>query len=133
MDTLKLRKEMFPAIYSGDKTCTSRQGIRNFTLYDKLIFVATEDNSISTDVIITNVKHCKFDEITEEEAFKEGYKSLEELKEVLRQIYDISKDDNFTLIEFAFPYETVPPWLAPYSECYGCVNHSYENCCNCYK
>lgn len=107
MNVLKLRKEMFPLIYSGKKTCTSRQGIRNFTLYDKLIFVATEDSSISTDVIVTDIKHCKFSELTEEEAIKEGYESLEELKEVLKKIYDISKDDNFTLVEFVPTYMNV--------------------------
>lgn len=107
MDTLNLRKEMFPAIYSGKKTSTSRQGIRDFTLYDKLIFVATEDSSIHTDVIVTNVKHCKFDELTEEEAIKEGYESLEELKETLNKIYDISKDDNFTLVEFVPTYQYI--------------------------
>ena len=107
MNTLKLRKELFPAIYSGKKTCTSRQGIRNFTLHDKLTFVATEDNSIHTDVVITNVKHCKFDGLTKEQAVKEGYESLEELKEVLKKIYDISKDDNFTLVEFVPTYQYV--------------------------
>lgn len=104
MNVLKLRKEMFPLIYSGKKTCTSRQGIRDFTLYDKLIFVATEDSSISTDVIVTDIKYCKFSELTKEEAIKEGYESLEELKEVLKKIYDISKDDNFTLVEFVPTY-----------------------------
>ena len=72
-----------------------------------MIFVATEDNSISTDVIVTNVKHCKFDELTEEEAFKEGYESLEELKKTLKKIYDISKDDNFTLVEFVPTYQYI--------------------------
>lgn len=95
---------MFPAIYSGKKTSTSRQGIRDFTLHDKLIFVATEDSSITTDVIVMNVKHCKFDELTKEEAIKEGYSSLKELKEALKKIYDISKDDNFTLVEFIPTY-----------------------------
>lgn len=107
MDILKLRKEMFPAIYSGKKTCTSRQGIRNFTLYDKLMLVATEDSSIHTEVIVTNVRYCKFDELTKEEAVKEGYESLEELKETLNRIYDISKDDNFTLVEFVPTYQYI--------------------------
>lgn len=107
MDVLKLRKEMFPVIYSGKKTCTSRQGIRNFTRYDKLMFVATEDNSIHTEVTVTNVRHCKFDELTTEEAIKQGYESLEELKETLKKIYDISKDDNFTLVEFVPTYRYI--------------------------
>ena len=106
MDVLKLRKEMFPAIYSGRKTCTSRQGIRNFAPQGKLTFIATEDDSIRADVLITNVKLCKFDELTKDEAIKEGYASLEDLKKVLKEIYDISKDDNFTLIEFMLPKDS---------------------------
>ena len=69
--------------------------------------MATEDNSMYTEVIVTNVKHCKFDELTKEEAVKEGYESLEELKETLKKIYDISKDDNFTLVEFVPTYQYI--------------------------
>lgn len=25
----------------------------------------------------------------------------------------------------------VPPWSDPFSECYGCMNHTYEDCCKC--
>lgn len=101
MAVLKLRKEMFPAIYSGEKTSTSRQGKRSFKPGTYLTIVAKEDESVSVDVLITDVTHCKYDELNEKEAIREGYKSLKEMKEVLEKIYDISKDDNFTLIEFA--------------------------------
>lgn len=23
------------------------------------------------------------------------------------------------------------PWLDPETECYGCMNHTYEDCCKC--
>ena len=101
MATLKLRKEMFPAIYSGKKTSTSRQGIRDFKPGTNLTIVAQEDESTSIDVLITDVSHCKLNELDEEEAIREGYNSLKEMKETLEKIYDISKDDNFTLIEFS--------------------------------
>lgn len=101
MATLKLRKEMFPAIYSGKKTSTSRQGIRDFKPGTNLTIVAQEDELTSIDVLITDVTHCKFNELNEEEAIREGYGSLKEMKETLEKIYDISKDDNFTLIEFS--------------------------------
>ena len=101
MATLKLRKEMFPAIYSGKKTSTSRQGIRDFKPGTNLTIVAQEDELTSIDVLITDVTRCKFNELNEEEAIREGYNSLKEMKETLEKIYDISKDDNFTLIEFS--------------------------------
>lgn len=50
--------------------------------------------------IVTNVEYCRFYDITEEEALKEGYSSLDELKDVLRNLYDVDADPNFTLIEF---------------------------------
>ena len=101
MATLNLRKEMFPAIYSGKKTSTSKQGIRDFKPGTNLTIVAQEDESTSIDVLITDVSHCKFNELDEEEAIREEYNSLKEMKETLEKIYDISKDDNFTLIEFS--------------------------------
>lgn len=101
MAVLKLRKEMFPAIYSGEKTSTSRQGKRDFKPGTYLTIVAKEDETVNIDVLITDVTHCKYNELDEEEAIREGYKSLKEMKETLEKIYDISKDDNFTLIEFA--------------------------------
>lgn len=106
MTTLKLRKEMFPMIYSGVKTSTSRQGVREIDTQQKLRFVMTEDESISTEVIVTNVKYCKFNELTQDEAVKEGYSSLKELQDKLSEIYDISKDDTFTIIEFITPYQS---------------------------
>ena len=29
--------------------------------------------------------------------------------------------------------KAVPPWLNPYTECYGCMDHSYESCSKCRK
>lgn len=29
--------------------------------------------------------------------------------------------------------KVVEPWLNPFTECYGCMNHSYENCDKCKK
>lgn len=105
MNILKLRKEMFPAIISGNKTSTSRQGVRLINPNEKLKIVMTEDERFGIDMVVTNVHYCKFNELTKEEAIKEGYSSLQELQDVLKKIYDIEKDDDFTIIEFAFPWD----------------------------
>lgn len=104
MNVLQLRKEMFPAIFSGKKTSTSRQGIRPIVPQQELRLIAPNE-SVSVDVLVTSVNKCKFDELTIEEAIKEGYSSLEELKDTLKVIYDIEKDDNFTIIEFKLPWD----------------------------
>ena len=104
MYILQLRKEMFRAIFSGKKTSTSRQGIRPIVPQQELRLIAPNE-SVSVDVLVTSVSQCKFDELTIKEAIKEGYSSLEELKDTLKKIYDIEKDDNFTIIEFKLPWD----------------------------
>ena len=98
MYMMRIRQEMFPLILSGKKTSTSRQGLREIKIGQELRFLSA-DGDIA-DTIVTNVEYCKFDELTEEEAFKEGYSSLDELKDILRNLYDVDTDPNFTLIEF---------------------------------
>lgn len=100
MYMMRIRQEMFPLILSGKKTSTSRQGLREFEVGQEFRFLSA-DGDIA-DTIVTSVEYCKFDELTEEEAFKEGYSSLDELKDVLRNLYDVDADPNFTLIEFKF-------------------------------
>ena len=98
MYMMRIRQEMFPLILSSKKTSTSRQGLREIEVGQELRFLSA-DGDIA-DTIVTNVEYCRFDELTEEEAFKEGYSSLDELKDVLRNLYDVDADPNFTLIEF---------------------------------
>lgn len=97
---LKLRKEIFLLLESGKKKSTSRLGHRDITVGDELVFVMTEDENIMYKTVITSVKYCKYCEITEAEAFNEGYNSLDELKEALSRIYNPSDEDIFTLIQF---------------------------------
>lgn len=100
MTTLKLRKEMFPFILSGAKTSTSRYGIRDIKTQDKLIFVASEDDSCTINTLVTDIQYCRFIDLTEEEAIAEGYNSLAELKAVLKKLYNPQDDDYFTLVTF---------------------------------
>jgi hypothetical protein len=89
---------MFPLILSGKKTSTSRQGLREIEVGQELRFLSADGNI--ADTIVTSVEYHKFDELTEEEAFKEGYSSVDELKDILRNLYDVDANPNFTLIEF---------------------------------
>lgn len=61
----------------------------------------TEDESVQVVVNVTNVRYTPYGEISDEEAIKEGYKSVEELRSVLTKIYEnIDNDEPFTDIEF---------------------------------
>ena len=100
MDSLKLRKKLFPLVLSGKKTSTSRQGVRRFEIGEEIELVMTEDETCSINVTITNVKYIKYKDPTENEAIKEGYSSLEELQLALERIYTVNDDDDFTIIEF---------------------------------
>ena len=108
MERLQIRKKMIPLILTGSKTSTSRKGIREFNVFDKLVFVAAEDDSCTADTTITEVQYCKFSELTEAEAVAEGYSSLEEMQEVLKELYNPADDDTFTLIKFIPCYQTTP-------------------------
>ena len=97
---IKLRKEMFPALLNGTKTSTNRLGKRDVSVGENLYFVMTEDANITFSSKVSNVSYCTFGELTEEEAIREGYSNLPELKNALNKIYHPTNDDIFTLIEF---------------------------------
>lgn len=99
-NVLQLRKEKFPLLFSKKKTSTCRQGIRHIDINDDLTFVMTEDKTFTIDVTVTDVKYIKYNELTEEEAIKEGYTSLKELQDTLKTLYTINDNDDFTIIEF---------------------------------
>ena len=97
---LKLRKDIFPLLLSGVKTSTSRFGIREAKVGETLTFVMTEDETVKLNTVVTDVKHCRFKDLTEAEALKEGYNTLDELKNVLKSIYNCNEEDDFTLLHF---------------------------------
>lgn len=100
MQELLLREEIFGLVNSGVKHSTSRKGKRDIQC-GSLLFKMTEDESIQTTVNVTSVRYNPYSEISDEEAVKEGYKSIEELRSVLTKIYgEINNDELFTFIEF---------------------------------
>ena len=101
MKELRLRKEMFPAILSGNKTTTSRYGFRDISIGDNIKIIASEDDDVFVHAIVTNVYYLDYNEFDEEEARNEGYETLEELKAVLEKIYNPTDCDTFTIIGFA--------------------------------
>lgn len=98
--TLLLRKEMFSKLLNSQKSSTSRFGKRDFHKGETIVFKMTEDETVNCKCIVTDVIHCKFEDLTEEEARMEGYSSLKEMKDSLIKIYSLTSKDEITLIHF---------------------------------
>ncbi|MCA1625870.1 MAG: ASCH domain-containing protein [Acidobacteria bacterium] len=94
---LRVAAEYIPAIRAGRKTTTIRKGRRTF---DHEVILLKSGNASET-VKITEVKHTAFKCLTEEDARKDGFASLEELKLALLKHYsDLQDDDWVTIFSF---------------------------------
>lgn len=97
---LKIRHSLFVKIANEQKKSTSRLGERDVKVGDKLIFRSTDDENFAYETTVTDVKVCKFSDITEEDAKMEGYVSLEEMTTSLKSVYEFDENSVFTLIKF---------------------------------
>ena len=79
---LQLKQEIFPLL-GNKKNSTSRYGRREIKPGKNIVFVMVENPDITFNAIVTNVSYCKFKDLTLEEAKKEGYDTLEELKKIV--------------------------------------------------
>lgn len=91
---LKLAAEYIPAIRTGRKTTTIRKGRKTFDHESILL----KSRSAFEAVKITEVKHTLFKCLTEEDARKDGFTSLEELKFALLKYYPDLRDDGWVTI-----------------------------------
>lgn len=97
---LLLREDVFRLVCVGVKRSTLRKGRRDIKT-GPLAFKMTENPKIQMVVNVTKVTYLSLAEITENEATKEGYTSLSELRDVLYQIYgEIDDTELFTCVEF---------------------------------
>lgn len=92
INLLKFNKEYYEPIKSGKKTQTLRKNNKRLQENEivKAIFPGT-DNEIKIKITDTGYKQFKY--LNEEDAQKEGYDSLEQLKKDLIKIYP--RLDNF--------------------------------------
>lgn len=97
---LLLRRAIFGKVLDRSKHSTSRKGKRDI-VKGALLFKMTEDETQQVIVNVTNVRYIPFGEISEEEAVKEGYESVEQLRSVLFDIYgETPETELFTFVEF---------------------------------
>lgn len=100
MDLIKFNKEFYDDILSGRKTQTIRRNNKRLSAFDivKAIFPGT---NYELTLKITGSGYKQFKSLDIEDAKREGYETLEELKEVLTSIYPtIDKFDRIYYYQF---------------------------------
>ena len=88
INLLKFNKEYYPLILKGEKTQTLRNKNKRLTVNEtvKAIFPGTDHELL---IRITNTGYKQFKYLDEEDAKREGYQSLKELKKDLLDIYPL--------------------------------------------
>jgi len=86
-------------ILSGEKKATIRRRTHKYSPGD-VVYVHA-GGKVLGKAIITNIRHVRLKEITDEDAKMDGFKNKEELIKALKQHYGtINPNDEFTIIEF---------------------------------
>ncbi|RIK76513.1 hypothetical protein DCC62_11315 [candidate division KSB1 bacterium] len=94
---MRLLPEYLESIRNGRKKSTIRIG-RRVVRGNKLIF---DSSNSMLQVAVKQVRYKKFSEFDEEDAHKDGFNSLVELREAVKAIYpDIKDSSRMTIIEF---------------------------------
>lgn len=103
-----LAEEVFDNLQYGDKLVTIRKGRRDIIL-DDLLFECV-DGTRKDIVEVRKVIHCRLAEVPEEYYRKDGFESLLDMLEGMRDFYpDISFDSEVTVVEFKRKPPTVLP------------------------
>lgn len=97
MNTLRLHTDYLQAVIDGRKTTTVRAGKRNMELGPCRIVAGRT----SLDVTITDIRHCRYDELTDEDAIRDGFNTLSELKAALHRFYpNLTLDAAVSVVRF---------------------------------
>jgi hypothetical protein len=100
MERIALADEFFELIEKGIKRSTIRYKKRNYQCGDCEFYSETSEKTVK--VKIENIEYKTFNELTEEDAIQDGFKSLNELKSVLKEFYPHANDkDDVTSVIFS--------------------------------
>jgi hypothetical protein len=94
---IALSSEFLPDVVSGDKVSTIRRGRRNYPLGGALL--RARDRDIAID--IRRVRYSKIRDLTVDDARRDGFENVEELKTALSRFYpQLQPEDDVTIVEF---------------------------------
>jgi ABC-type ATPase with predicted acetyltransferase domain len=95
--SLRMFPEFIAQVRAGTKTATIRPGVKMFELG---LLVLESEHEVLT-VRITEVAHKKFSELTDEDAWHEGFDDAEALRQTLRYIYPrLGNKSMLTVVRF---------------------------------
>ena len=97
MTVINLDPRYIPAVIDGRKTATIRLGRRSY--HPGWAILKADGSGIS--VCIESVRYCRMADLTELDAQRDGFKSLDELLAALQEFYpQISPEDEVTIVAF---------------------------------
>lgn len=97
MKIIRLHPDYWPAVLSGRKRSTVRRGRRSYVLGDSLLSTGQQE----TLVRITAIRYCLVRELTEEDAVRDGFNTLDELLEALHHFYPaLHSEETVTIVFF---------------------------------
>jgi hypothetical protein len=95
---INLDPRFISAVREGRKTATIRLGRRDYNTGWALLKIKTNNIPIQ----IQDVRHCRLVDLTDTDARRDGFSSLNELFAALREFYPyIQLDDEVTIVFFA--------------------------------
>jgi hypothetical protein len=97
VNAIPLADEFFEAVSRRQKRTTIRKGQRSY----KLGTASLVSSHHNLPIQISRVLHKKFSELDQADAQADGFKSLDDLSNVLRRFYPaIASTDTVTIVEF---------------------------------
>ncbi len=101
MQELKLADDLFVGLFDGSKNATIRLGKREIVL--GALALEAVSGGWGAIVNVTNVRHKKMSEITQDEAYADGRMTLDEFSDVMKRFYPhATPDDEITIVFFTF-------------------------------
>jgi hypothetical protein len=99
METILIRPELLEQVKNQTKITTCRYGIRTYPLGKTILKSNASEDFVYIN--ITDLKYCKFKDITDGIAKSDGFESKENLIAVMRDIYgDITEGSDITIVCF---------------------------------
>lgn len=96
-------------IKSGEKYATARLGDRDFEVGEKLVLYNHEIQWVAETKVV-DVKHCKIEDLTQEDIQAQGYRTRTAFMAVMEKVYpNVALNNRVTLVEwgeleFSEPY-----------------------------
>lgn len=97
---MKMYRIYFDQVINGQKTATIRKGLRDMHVGDFICMSVTENPDVTVLVKIIDVRFSSLDQLTEEDAKKDNFQSLEEFKKAFLDIYKCDLNVPVTIISF---------------------------------